>query len=258
VVSSKRNIHGEYYGFVRFSKVRDVGKLLKAVNAIWFGNFRVNATVAQFDRSTEYVGNEEVVAKGEGDRGVNVEVKKLGEGEKKMRLGWHGVGGRSSEDESDDVGCVGEGGVRVGKMVVPVRGIKGNRVEGRAMVGDRRWEHVSGVGKQKECIQVPNVLVGTHQIKKLVRMYRSQYVDLKWARNGMVASVINGEAVPMVQNRIEDAGFTDLDIISMGADKVFIRSLSDLDVLKMVNEASDFFNLLFTNFVRWEKKVVPF
>ena len=39
VVPSKRNVYGEVYGFVTFSKVRDVGKLLKAVNAVWFGNF---------------------------------------------------------------------------------------------------------------------------------------------------------------------------------------------------------------------------
>lgn len=30
VVPSRRNVNGEMYGFVRFSKVRDVGKLLKA------------------------------------------------------------------------------------------------------------------------------------------------------------------------------------------------------------------------------------
>jgi len=62
----------------------------------------------------------------------------------------------------------------------------------------------------------------------------------------------------MIHNRVEDVGFTDLDIIPMGADKNFIRSLSDSDVLKTVEEASDFFNLLMTNFVRWDKTVLPF
>jgi hypothetical protein len=51
VVPSRRNVNGEIYGFVRFSKVRDVGKLLKAVNAVYFGNFRVRATITRFDRS---------------------------------------------------------------------------------------------------------------------------------------------------------------------------------------------------------------
>jgi hypothetical protein len=74
----------------------------------------------------------------------------------------------------------------------------------------------------------------------------------------VVASVINGEAIPMIQNRVEDVGFTDLDIIPLGADKNFIRSLLDSDVMKTVKEASEFFNLLLTNIVHWDKTVVPF
>jgi len=35
VVPSRRNFHGEYYVFVRFSKVSDVGKLLKVVNVVY-------------------------------------------------------------------------------------------------------------------------------------------------------------------------------------------------------------------------------
>jgi len=49
-------VHGELYGFVRFLKVRDVGKLLNAVNVVCFGNFSVRAKVAHFDRSTALVG----------------------------------------------------------------------------------------------------------------------------------------------------------------------------------------------------------
>lgn len=49
VVPSKQNVHGELYGFVRFSKVRDVGTLLKLLNAIFFGDFRVRAKMPRFD-----------------------------------------------------------------------------------------------------------------------------------------------------------------------------------------------------------------
>jgi len=80
-------------------------------------------------------------------------------------------------------------------------------------------------------------------------MYRSQGDDLKWARNGVVALVVNGEAIPMVHIRIKDAGFTDLYIISMGVDKMFIRSLSDYDVLKTMEEAYEFFNHFLCNYV---------
>ncbi|MCI41573.1 hypothetical protein A2U01_0062806, partial [Trifolium medium] len=33
--------------------------------------------------------------------------------------------------------------------------------------------------------------------KKLVRVYRSTMEDLTWARKGVVATVVNGEAVPL-------------------------------------------------------------
>jgi hypothetical protein len=49
-VARKRNKFGEPYGFVKFSNVRDVDKMTKALNAVWFGQFRVRASVAKFDR----------------------------------------------------------------------------------------------------------------------------------------------------------------------------------------------------------------
>jgi hypothetical protein len=50
-VARKRNRLGEPYGFVKFSNVRDVDKMTKALNAVWFGQFRVRASVAKFDRN---------------------------------------------------------------------------------------------------------------------------------------------------------------------------------------------------------------
>jgi hypothetical protein len=47
----KHNKHGEPYGFVRFSNVRDIIKLTKALNAVSFGHYRVWACVARFDRT---------------------------------------------------------------------------------------------------------------------------------------------------------------------------------------------------------------
>lgn len=51
IVPSKRDVNGECYGFLRFANVRNVTKLFKAVNDVYFGNFRVHAKVARFDRS---------------------------------------------------------------------------------------------------------------------------------------------------------------------------------------------------------------
>ncbi|MCI33980.1 sulfate transporter, partial [Trifolium medium] len=91
-----------------------------------------------------------------------------------------------------------------------------------------------------------------------MRNYRTSLEDVQWARNGMVATIINGEVVPVVHNRITDAGFNDLDIIPMGADKVLVQSLSGSDVASVMESAREFFSLLFSNWVRWDNDVVPF
>lgn len=38
------------YGFARFSNVKDVGKLIKALNEVQFGPYHIFAKVACFDR----------------------------------------------------------------------------------------------------------------------------------------------------------------------------------------------------------------
>ncbi|CAI8615147.1 unnamed protein product [Vicia faba] len=45
-----RNKYGIRYGFARFINVKDVSKLLKALNNICFGHMRVWDRVAQFDK----------------------------------------------------------------------------------------------------------------------------------------------------------------------------------------------------------------
>jgi len=49
----------------------------------------------------------------------------------------------------------------------------------------------------------------------------------------------------VVQTRISDAGFEDLDIIMLGAKKVFIHIMSKRDVMSVLTEAKDFFNFFF-------------
>jgi hypothetical protein len=43
-------MYGEVYGFVTYAKVRDVEKLLKAVNNVCFGQYCVCAVLSRFDR----------------------------------------------------------------------------------------------------------------------------------------------------------------------------------------------------------------
>ena len=65
--------------------------------------------------------------------------------------------------------------------------------------------------------------------------------------------MLNSEAIPVLQRRIYDAGFVNLVIIPFGADKVFLRSLDDVEVSSTMSEASEFFNTFFSTPVRWTK-----
>jgi len=50
-VPNKLNMYGAAYGFVRFSNVRDIDKLLRAVNNVYFGHMRMKASLARFHKT---------------------------------------------------------------------------------------------------------------------------------------------------------------------------------------------------------------
>ncbi|MCH89175.1 sulfate transporter [Trifolium medium] len=192
-VAKKRNSNGRQFGFVRYSKVKDVTKLLKAINNVSFGNFRIWAKVASFDRASDGREGKRPNVGGRED-GRSDDVRK--EGEKILR-------GSRREVEGD--------GFRVGEVDISVGVKQGQLVQTER---EKAKDNVHGVLKDK-----------------LVRSYSSSKEDVSWAQTGVVATVINGESIPLVQQRIEDAGFSQLDIVPLGADKVFIRSLSREDVI---------------------------
>lgn len=107
-------------------------------------------------------------------------------------------------------------------------------------------------------VKSPVCLGQQPSIQKLVRCYRSTDEDLRWARKGFTASVVRGQSIPDIQDRIEDAGFLNIDITPLGADRVFIRSLANVDVVSIFNEASVFFAHFFTDLAPWVKKVMSF
>jgi RNA recognition motif-containing protein len=114
-LSRKRNKQGHIYSFVRYANVRDVEKMLKALNNISFGQFRVWAKIARFGRKplefvktrvSEGVRGECVVRKKEDKR---EDSKLLFEGEKKdCEGGKMGVGYKTKK--------VGEAMHRSGRM----------------------------------------------------------------------------------------------------------------------------------------------
>ncbi|MCI18217.1 sulfate transporter, partial [Trifolium medium] len=142
-----------------------------------------------------------------------------------------------------------EEGVRVGEVLLRLGAQKKDDGNGGGP-NQRVGETTANVPKHSE--KEP-----TSDTRFYVRKYKPTTEDVQWAHNGVVATVINGEAISVVQNRIADAGFADLTIIQMGADKVLVRSTSDTDVVNILYGAKEFFNMIFSNWVRWNKEVVP-
>jgi len=71
-LARKRNVNGGVFSFVRYGNVKDVDKLLKALNNVWFGDCRVVAKVASFDRLGNKNHGEGV--KGEGRNNTELDV----------------------------------------------------------------------------------------------------------------------------------------------------------------------------------------
>ncbi|GAU22961.1 hypothetical protein TSUD_247050 [Trifolium subterraneum] len=225
-VASKRNVHGEVYGFVKFSNVKNVHKLTKALNEVCFGNYRVHSSLARFDRKDTADG-----------RNIRKEKDEIKAAALEVTYSDHVKKGDNRVE-----------GVQVGEVLV--RLVDRKKLVGTTGAGEKGSQVLTGQpAKQFEKEVVPSASV-------FVRKYKPLTEDVQWAQDGMVATITNGEAIPVVQSRVADAGFSDLDIIPMGADKVLLRSLSAVDVATIVDGAKEFFNLIFSNRVRWNNEVV--
>lgn len=66
--------------------------------------------------------------------------------------------------------------------------------------------------------------------KGFIPKYKSKEEDVVSASRGMLAMVLNGEAISVLQRRIFDVGFEKLDIIPLVADKVLLRTDDDSDI----------------------------
>jgi hypothetical protein len=218
-VAKKRNKNGEPYGFVRFSNVRDVSKMTKALNAVWFGQFRVRATVAKFDRydvrmdrsqEKEQPGRPTTIVHSLSTNGNPLPTY--------QSFPKGGVNGGRTKGGGGSALVPEEGGskMQVGDIVINL----GNRPKRTSDDGRQHGEEPVPT----EADMSGAAVIGKKR-KTLVRNFRTKAADVQWASQGLVATVMNGEAVPVVQNRIADAGFNDVVITPMGADKVFVRSV---------------------------------
>ncbi|PNX99301.1 hypothetical protein L195_g022566, partial [Trifolium pratense] len=258
----KRNKRGEPFGFAKFSNVRNVSKLLSALNNVYFGHYRVRARIASFNRNDRMEESRPEA----GRHGLSKDKDKLAMKEgnivvsQSLDLNRNGLckdpkAVQASRGDVNDIehvkGDTGESeAVRVGDVVVSL----GERKE----LATRH-----NVKVQEEGFKPTNTALSNAAIKKkdhqvLLRCYRAEPDDVSWAQNGLVATVSNGEAVPVMQRRLTDAGFTDVVLIPMGAEKVFVRSLAGDDAMAVVNNAKEFFQLIFSSWNRWDNFVQPY
>jgi hypothetical protein len=260
-VPRKRNALGAPYDFIRFSNVRDVSKLSKALNAVYFGHFRVNAKVASFNRSEEKDGRRGRRKLGGGNEGEARPERKpkphnSAEGsERKGGVDGNEKAGLIAKERNATVmntlqkGADPEKEVRVGEVVIRL----GERKKKVDRTGGPVEDDNQNLGV-KVLRSVEKEVSGT---SVYIRKYSTTVDDVKWAQNGMVASVKSGEAVPVIQRRIVDAGFNPLVFTPLGADTVFIRSLTENDVVSVIDSTKEFFSLFLSHWERWEKGVSP-
>jgi len=264
-VSRKYNAQGKIYGFVRYSNVRNVDKLTKALNAVTFGVFQVFAKVARFDRfERKGDGRMKVVSKRavEGGKSVSAGDSKEGGGvQNKGREMYVSRGGKAPIMASDVV-CFGavqgrEGLVFDGEKEGEVAAVR--KVREKVVHMQQRSRSVGGV--------LDDALTNSLTLKgkevsscnqRLVIKYRTDDKDVSWACNGVVASVLNGESIPLIQQRILDAGFNTLNIIPLGADRVLLKSCGEEDVNSILSGASEFFMSFFSSVQPWNNDNLKF
>ncbi|WJX65942.1 hypothetical protein P8452_50550 [Trifolium repens] len=169
----------------------------------------------------------------------------LSKGAATRKEGYHSpatfIGGDSRIKGPDGVGITDmakEGSeVQVGDVVIKL----GNQ--------KRRGALIEGPQNEKLAPKDPDIPGESAPGKEssiLVRSYRSKSEDVQWAQKGLVATVINGEAIPVVQNRVIDAGFEDLVVTPMGADKrgAWVRLFIRADSCSAEKDRLDFARVL--------------
>ncbi|XP_045831171.1 uncharacterized protein LOC123922499 [Trifolium pratense] len=259
-VAKKRNIFGQPYGFVKFSNVRNITKMTSALNAVWFGHFRVRASVAKFERNDDGARRRPNKQKDGLNKGVDVGVSNDGKHNSMTPVvptyreeSTKDPGKKTHHNGVNVPSVVKDGsepteGVRVGDIVVKL-GVQKEKLSHKQ--SQKEEGEINSKGLEQSADFAKNCRV-------FMRSYQTKSDDVKWARNCVVATVINGEAISVVQNRILDAGFKDLVLIPMGADRVFVRSMEDVDAMTTLNNAKEFFQLVFSIWTRWDKEELSY
>ena len=198
------------------------------------------------------VEGEKNVRKGEGVAAV-VRKGRSGEGEKNVKVGQVVV--RVNEEGGNKKGV--RTTTEVGNSPVLTKAEEWRRKVGKKE--DTNFLNIDEVGRTtrvtEEEMDQPLLLTSLaskgHLDNNKLLEYRLDHVDPDWAGSGIVVTVLMGETILSIQQRVEDAGFVNVDVISMGGDRFFLRCRSDNDIFKVFNDADDFFSMFLSDVHKW-------
>jgi len=111
------------------------------------------------------------------------------------------------------------------------------------VVGDIffKEKNTSNVGDASKVIGEANV----------TRKFHSDNEDVVWASKGALAKVLNGDFIPIVQQKIIDVGFDNVRVVPRGGDNVILFCPGKEDMMSVYLAAADFFNCFFTDMCAW-------
>ncbi|GAU41532.1 hypothetical protein TSUD_140630 [Trifolium subterraneum] len=228
-VSRYRNKFGQRFGFVKYLKVRDIFKLKKALNNLYFWDLKLFANVAKYDR---FVSENKGEIKGEG------------------KVRHKHIGGVENSREGDE--SLGEW-----------RKKELERVKREAICSEEaRWkpkEVVIGVEndvRKKEVVEETEVKAekdGTPVIG-LPWKYLSLKEDVVWASQCFLAKLKDGLCLSMVQQALTDAGFEDIKIIPLGGDNVLLHPAGQGTIDSLLQSTTDLVGNFLEGFIPWSRE----
>jgi len=107
-------------------------------------------------------------------------------------------------------------------------------------------EDISAVLVRKAEVGGSNIGHVVQSKQVYVPKYQSAATDVSWAAKGLMVTVLNGDAILVLQWRIFDAGFANLTLIPLGANNVFLKTLDDGDVGTLLSDAVEYFDNFFS------------
>jgi len=84
-------------------------------------------------------------------------------------------------------------------------------------------------------------------VQNVTRNFLSNNEDVVWASKAALARVLNGDYIPIVQQKIIDVGFDNVRVLPRGGDNVVLFCPDKEDMMSVYLEAADFFNCFFSD-----------